>query len=80
MARKPTKARVEGDAVTIEGPIAGLVDATLEALPDPAPGDNGEALERLVDFYAKSNPDEWEGLRRCPLEAGLTHMIEAMKR
>ena len=46
---------------------------------DPAQGNNGEALARLVEFFRAEHPDAWEELRLCPLQHGLEDMIERLK-
>lgn len=46
---------------------------------DPVPGNNGEALERIVVFFQASFPDEWEAMRLGPLEYGLSAMAERLK-
>lgn len=65
MARRA--ARAEGEA------------ADTPRIADPAPGDNGEALSRLVEFFKAQHPDTWETLRLCPLQHGIDAMIEALK-
>lgn len=49
------------------------------AAADPAPGDNGEALARIADFFRSEHPEMWEELRLCPLQHGLDAMIEKLK-
>lgn len=45
---------------------------------DPVPGDNDAALARIVEYFKASFPDDWEGLRLCPLQHGLDAMIEKL--
>lgn len=52
---------------------------TRRKTPDPAPGDNGLALSRLVEFFKAEFPDDWEALRLCPLQHGVETMIEKLK-
>lgn len=61
------KARIEGDA------------AEVKAKADPVPGDNGDALSRIVDFFIAQHPDDWEALRLTPLQHGLPAMAEKLK-
>lgn len=65
---RPRKARVEGAEAAIALPR-----------PDPAPDNNGEVLERIVDYFAAEYPDEWEALRLCPLQHGIDTMAERLK-
>jgi hypothetical protein len=70
MAR-PRKARVEGaEAEGVEAPAK---------TPDPVPGNNGAALERIVAFFRAEHPDDWADWHLCPLESGLAAMIERLK-
>ena len=46
---------------------------------DPAPGDNGEALERIAAYFQATFPDEWEQLRLCPLQHGIETMAGTLK-
>lgn len=48
------------------------------AIADPVPGDNGAALQRIVDFFKAEHPDAWEAARLGPLEYGLDTMIKAL--
>lgn len=58
------KARIEGAAVHTA---------------DPVPGDNGEALRRIVAHFRVRFPEEWAALRLCPLQHGLDDMIAKLK-
>lgn len=44
-------------------------------VPDPVPGDNGEALARIVAYFKAEHPEAWEELRLCPLQHGLDDMV-----
>lgn len=67
---KPRAARVEGERVVSEpGKLA-----------DPVPGNNGDAFARIVAYFQKAHPEEWEVLRLCPLQHGIDTMIEKLKR
>lgn len=46
---------------------------------DPVPGNDGEALSRIVEFFKASYPAAWEELRLCPLQHGLDDMIAKLK-
>lgn len=46
---------------------------------DPVPGNNGEALKRLVDYFRAEHPGEWDKLALCPLQHGVETMIERLK-
>lgn len=80
MARS-RKALVEGAealrSVAIQGSATELVAATRKA--DPVPGNNGDALERLVSYFQSEFPELWEELALCPLQHGLSTMIEKLK-
>ena len=45
---------------------------------DPVPGDNGEALTRIVGYFKEKHPDEWEKLRLCPLQHGVEDMARML--
>ena len=45
---------------------------------DPVPGNNGEALGRIVDYFKAQHPDQWEALRLCPLQHGLQDMVRLL--
>ena len=64
MARK---ARVEGAAI----------EPT--KIPDPVPGDNGDALRRIIAHFRVRFPAEWEALRLCPLQHGLDEIEAKLK-
>lgn len=49
------------------------------AVADPVPGDNGEALERILAFFKAEHGDSWEALKLCPLQHGLEDMIGKLK-
>jgi hypothetical protein len=49
------------------------------AVSDPVPGNNGDALERIVAFFQAEFPDDWEALRLCPLQHGLDDMARLLK-
>jgi len=73
MARRSTKARVEGaEAVKAELSGAGGV-------PNPVPGDDGDALERIAASFQARFPEQWEALALCPLQHGLIAMAETLK-
>ena len=46
---------------------------------DPVAGNDGEALQRITDFFKVKFPEEWESLRLCPLQHGLDDMIDRLK-
>ena len=46
---------------------------------DPVPGNDGEALTRIVAYFQSEFPTEWEGLRLCPLAYGLEDMARLLK-
>lgn len=51
----------------------------VEAPADPVPGNNGEALTRIADYFRATFPDDWEALRLCPLQHGLDDMARLLK-
>ncbi|MCB4860781.1 hypothetical protein K7W03_14395 [Sphingobium sp. PNB] len=53
--------------------------AEIAKTPDPVPGNNGEALARIVAFFQAEHSDAWEELRLCPLQHGLQDMVERLK-
>lgn len=46
---------------------------------DPVPGNDGEALARIVEFFKSEHPGAWDELRLCPLQHGLDDMIGRLK-
>lgn len=46
---------------------------------DPVPGNDGEALARIIAFFQATHPEAWEALRLCPLQHGLADMIDKLK-
>lgn len=55
-------------------------DASVETkAPDPVPGNNGEALARIADYFRAEHPDAWEELRLQPLQHGLDNMAKLLK-
>ena len=77
MAR-PRKARVEGEAAPINEQVRAEYAAAAERA-DPAPGNNGEDLARIVEFFKAEHPDEWASIALCPLQHGLDAMVERLK-
>ena len=73
MAR-PRKAVVEGQSYA-----AIMQGSEEERRADPVPGNNGEALARIVAFFQSEHPDDWEALRLCPLQHGIQDMVERLK-
>ena len=72
----PRKAAVEGQT------YAAIMQGSEEErarFADPVPGNNGEALARIVAFFQAEHPDAWEELRLCPLQHGLQDMVERLK-
>jgi len=55
------------------------MNARAKKLPDPVPGNDGEALQRIADFFKAKFPEEWEELRLCPLQHGIADMIDKLK-
>lgn len=43
--------------------------------PDPVPGNNGEALARIVAYFKAEHPEAWDELRLCALQHGLDEMV-----
>lgn len=66
MAR-PRKARAEGAAVKPK------------PVPNPVPGDDGDALNRIVASFRARFPEEWDKLALCPLQHGLGDMTRLMQ-
>lgn len=71
---RPPKARVEGEsqAVVMQGSEA-------ERRPDPVPGNNGEALARIVEYFKAAHPEAWAELHLCPLEYALEEMVNRLR-
>lgn len=46
---------------------------------DPVPGNDGDALARIVDYLKAKFPEEWEALRLCPLQHGLDEMVKRLR-
>lgn len=46
---------------------------------DPTPGNNGDALSRIVAFFAAEYPTEWDAMQRGPLAFGLSEMAAILK-
>lgn len=46
---------------------------------DPVPGNNGEALARIVAYFQAQHPEEWDALALCPLQHGVQAMIDRLK-
>ena len=68
---RPPNARLEGEGVISE-PVA-------KKAVDPVPGNNGAALARIIAYFQKLHPDDWEALKTCPLMHGLDTMVEKLK-
>ena len=51
----------------------------VDRFPNPVPGDDGEALERITASFKERFPDKWEEWRLCPLQSGLPAMAEELK-
>ena len=82
MAQRSRKARVEGARASppkaeVVAPPAAVEEAP--KLPNPVPGDDGEALARITASFAERFPEEWEQWRLCPLAGGLEAMAEKLK-
>jgi hypothetical protein len=54
-------------------------EAEAARVPDPVPGDDGEALARIASAFRRRFPDEWAQWAKCPLESGLAAMAEKLK-
>lgn len=54
------------------------VEGAASKAADPAPGNNGDALDRLVEYFKAEYPEEWEAAKLGPLEYGLKSMIETL--
>lgn len=46
---------------------------------NPVPGDDGDALDRIVASFKARFPDEWEKLALCPLQHGVIDMAKTMR-
>lgn len=55
------------------------MNARAKKLPDPVAGNDGEALQRIADFFKAKFPDEWEELRLCPLQHGLDELVKLLR-
>lgn len=86
MAR-PRKARVEGAVATRTRDMSAFRESVHEALDagalskvaDPVPGNNGDALARIVEFFRAEHADEWDAIALCPTQHGLDAMIARLK-
>jgi hypothetical protein len=77
---RPRKARLEGEAMTINPEVAAEYTAAVKAkAPDPVPGDNGAALERISAFFQAEHPAEWAEIALCPLQHGIPAMVALLK-
>lgn len=47
--------------------------------PDPVPGNNGEALERIIAYVKAEYPEQWEAMRLYPLQHGLEDLVGLLK-
>ena len=47
--------------------------------PNPVPGDDGDALGRIADYFRFRFPEDWDRLRLCPLQHGLEDMARLMR-
>lgn len=94
MAR-PRKAREEGAAAkpaaelaatNVEAALAEVPDLPVvnlhvrdEKHPDPVPGDDGDALQRISESFQARFPDDWDNIRLCPLQHGLEAMADILR-
>ncbi len=74
-ARKTQVEGAKSHAALVQGSEA---ERTKAKAADPAPGDNGAALARIVAFFKAEHPDEWEALRLGPCHHGIDQMIEKL--
>lgn len=85
MARpRKVAARVDGARTVLDNAYKPNTEeqqiaATAKARPDPAPGNNGEALARLVEFFKAEHPAAWDAIALCPLQHGLDVMIGRLR-
>lgn len=42
---------------------------------DPVPGDNGKALQRILDYFKAEHPSKWEEIALGPTQHGIDAMI-----
>lgn len=47
--------------------------------PNPVPGDDGEALDRIATFFQKQYPLVWAEIALCPTQHGLEVMANTMR-
>lgn len=71
---RPPKAKLEG-----EGYAAIMQGSEVERHPDPAPGNNGDALARIVEYFKAEHPEAWEEIRLCPLGYALEEMVNRLR-
>lgn len=90
----PRKARVEGskspkpskekhdDVVPTAEDVAAFAEppeAPKKKLANPVPGDDGDALDRIVAYFRDKYPTQWEEVRLCPAEHSLTVMAQTLR-
>jgi hypothetical protein len=91
-AAKPRKARVEGAeaSVPVVDPyVADFGEAPsdfetktveeIEGHPNPVPGDDGDALDRIAESFRTRFPEKWEEMRLYPLQHGISAMADTLR-
>lgn len=46
---------------------------------EPTPDADPSMLQAIIDDFKVRFPDEWEGLRLCPLQHGIETIVERLK-
>lgn len=69
----------ESHLAAIDAHVAKGVTYAATLRPDPVPGDNGAALQRIVEYFKAEHPDKWEAMRLCSLHNGLEDMIACLR-
>lgn len=76
---KPKKEKDEEVALTAEDVAAFAGQAEPKKLANPVPGDDGDALSRIVASFKERFPIQWEEVRLCPAEHSLEVMAQTLR-
>ena len=63
---------------TVRAEGAGL-SAIAPPPPNPVPGDDGAALERIAAYFRHGHAEAWERVRLCPFQHGLEDMARLLR-
>lgn len=74
-----TEPKRRGRPPKVEGASYAANGSEAERHADPVPGNNGEALARIVEYFMAEHPEAWATLHLCPLEYGLEEMVNRLR-